>query len=38
RSALEAARTDLENAGSIDALEFVMGEGVSVSVTLAEQP
>jgi valyl-tRNA synthetase len=37
RSTLELARTDLVNAGNIASLEFSDGDGVGVSVTLAEQ-
>jgi valyl-tRNA synthetase len=37
RSTLELARTDLVNAGNIISLDFSEGDGVAVSVTLAEQ-
>jgi valyl-tRNA synthetase len=37
RSTLELARTDLVNAGNIASLEFSDGNGVAVSMTLAEQ-
>ena len=37
RSMLELARTDLVNAGNIISLDFSEGDGVAVSVTLAEQ-
>jgi valyl-tRNA synthetase len=37
RLTLELARTDLVNAGNIISLDFSEGDGVAVSVTLAEQ-